>query len=67
LFLDQSPQFNGLKHESLIFLNKWRLWVDGIMGKLRNIFEMNVVTGDVEAETYEGTLSMTRKTLNNMG
>jgi len=67
LFLDQSPQFNGLKHEFLIFLNNWRLWVDERMGKLRNIFGMNVVTGGVEAETYEGALSMTRKALNNMG
>jgi len=48
-------------------MDAMRLWVDGRMGKLRNIFGMNVVTGGVEAETYEGALSMTRKTLNNMG
>jgi len=44
-----------------------RLWVDGRLVKLRNIFGMNVVTGGVEAETYEEALSMTQKTLNNMG
>ena len=42
------------------------LWVDGRMGKLRNIFGMNVVTGGMEAGIYERTLNMVQKVLDNM-
>ena len=50
-----------------MFLNKWMLWFYGLMGKLRNIFGMNVVTGSVEAGIYDRTLRMAQKVLDNMG
>ena len=43
------------------------LWIDGKMGKLRNISGMNVVTGSVEAGIYERTLRMAQNVLDNMG
>ena len=42
------------------------LWIDEKMGKQRNIFRMNLVTGGIEAGIYERTLSIAQKTLDNM-
>ena len=37
------------------------------MGKIRDIFGMNVGPEEVEAGTYKGALNIAQKTLNNMG
>ena len=47
-------------------MDAMRLWGDGKMGKLRNIFGMNVGPEEAEAGTYEGALNIARKALNDM-
>lgn len=37
------------------------------MGKIANIFKMNVGTEELEEGTYEGALNIARKTLDEMG
>ena len=44
-----------------------KLWWDGRMGKIRDIFGMDVGPEEVEAGTYEGALNIARKALNDMG
>ena len=44
-----------------------RLWDDGKMEKLKNIFGMNAGTDGVEAGSYEGALIIAQRALNNMG
>jgi len=44
-----------------------KLWGDEEMGKIRDIFGMNVGPEEVGAGTYERALNIAKKTLNNMG
>ncbi len=43
-----------------------KLWGDGKMGKIRDIFGMNMGPEEVKTGTYEGALNMARKALNDM-